>query len=266
MNPMVFALFQKLIYERSGIALGDNKVALLNARTGKRMRSLGIDSPLAYYRHIMADTTGIELTCLLDSISTNVTGFFREPRHFDLLGTLFSDWQRKDQKRFRMWSAACSTGEEPYSMAMVLAENCMRPDLDVRILATDINTRVLEACRLGIYPKGEVEALPDTRRRFFRRHAADPRHAYAVSDELRNMILFKHLNLMQQPFPMPGPLDVIFCRNVMIYFNESTRRALVTELGRLLKPGGYLFVGHAESMAGQRRQFTSVQPSVYKKA
>lgn len=267
MNAQVFALFRTLIYKRSGIALGDNKVALLTARIGKRMRILGLDSPLSYYRHIMADSSETELTHLLDAISTNVTCFFRESQHFDLLGEFFSQWQQENQTRFRMWSAACSTGEEPYSMAMALAECRARANLDVRILATDINTKVLGTCRHGVYPAKEVQALSPTRqRRFFRQHGTHAPGDYAVSQELRDMILFKRLNLTHLPFPMRGPLDVIFCRNVMIYFDDATCRSLVAEMARLLKPGGYLFVGHAESMARSGGGgFKPVHPAVYQK-
>jgi len=267
MNAQVFSLFRTLIYNRSGIALGDNKVALLTARIGKRMRALSLDSPMAYYRRIVADPSGVELTHLLDAISTNVTGFFREPEHFKLLGELFSQWQQRDQTRFRLWSAACSTGEEPYSMAMVLCERRTRPNLNVRILATDINTQVLEVSRRGVYRAKEVEALSDGRRqRFFRKHGSRDPNSYRVAAELHDMILFKQLNLTRQPFPMRGPLDAIFCRNVMIYFDDTVRRSLMAEMRRLLKPGGYLFVGHAESMAGRGGEgLTPVQPAVYRK-
>ncbi len=267
MKQEVFALFRDLIYQRSGIALNDSKVALLSARIGRRMRALEISDPLVYFRHIMADESEEELTCLLDAISTNVTHFFREPQHFELLGKLFEDWQRGGQKRFRMWSAACSTGEEPYSMAMTVVEKRVRDDLDIRILATDINTQVLDVSKNGIYSPKHVEALPKWRqKRFFRRSSySAEKYEYAINQELKDMIVFKRLNLMDQPFPMRGPLDVIFCRNVMIYFDIETRSLLVSELKRLLKPGGHLFVGHAESMTGRQVGFTAVQPSVYKK-
>jgi chemotaxis protein methyltransferase CheR len=266
MKPEVFELFRELIYERSGIALGDSKVALLTARIGRRMRGLQMNDPLVYFRRIMADTSGEELTCLLDAISTNVTGFFREPAHFELLGELFEKWQRNDQTHFRMWSAACSTGEEPYSMAMVLSERSLRPGIDLRILATDINTQVLNVAARGTYRARSVDALSQSRqRRFFHRCRTGGDYEYEISEELRKMTLFKRLNLMQQPFPMKGPLDVIFCRNVMIYFDAETRQSLVAEMERLLKPGGHLFVGHAESMTGRQGRFEPVQPAVYRK-
>lgn len=264
MDAKVFDRFRQIVYERSGISLGTNKEALVSARVGKRMRALGLADHRAYLEFLVHDAKGEEYTHLIDAISTNVTSFFRESAHFDFLGEVFAKWCAQGQRRFRFWSAASSTGEEPYTMAVTLLEAAGGArGLDVKILATDISTRVLEQCLAGRYEGKKLDTMaPALRQRYFTR-CPDAGDVYEVKPALRNLVVFRRLNLSRPPFPMRGPLDAVFCRNVMIYFDMQVRTGLVQEAYRLLKPGGYLFVGHAESLTGIMTGFKTVRPSVY---
>jgi chemotaxis protein methyltransferase CheR len=267
LDQKTFDGFKRLILEKSGICLGPQKESLVCARVGKRMRQLGMDRFEEYLAHVEGDDSGQELVQLLDVISTNVTSFFRESIHFDLLAQYLRAWSDQGQRRFRIWSAASSTGEEPYTIAMTLLETLGQVrGLDARILATDISTRVLEACKRGAYAAEKVEAVPAAlRARYFHRERNDPNNIHFVGDELKRLIAFSRLNLSAPPFPMKGPMDVVFCRNVMIYFDNQVRTALLKEVHRLLRPGGYLFIGHAETLAGLPVDFRSIRPAVYQK-
>ncbi len=267
MDRSTFNQFRKIVYEKSGIQLRDGKESLVCARVGKRMRALGMDDYRAYLRHVIKDQSGEEVVLLLDAISTNVTSFFREPEHFDILAEKLEEWLEAGQRRFRLWSAACSSGEEPYSMAMKLQEAIAGyENVNARILATDISTKVLEKCAAGMYRDDKVEPVPRTLRlKYFDHERNGEGSVYKAREALRRPILFKRLNLSSPPFPMRGPMDVIFCRNVMIYFDNDVRRRLLAEAYRLLRPGGYLMVGHAESLTGMMSPFKSVRPSIYVK-
>lgn len=267
MDRRIFNRFRKIVLECSGIRLGERKEALVSARVGKRMRELGITDHGAYLKCIDEDTTGQEKVKLLDAISTNVTSFFREARHFEFLSRALDEWLAQGDRRFRFWSAASSTGEEPYSMAMTILASLGGRFADVRILATDISTKVLEHCAKGVYEKNKIDLVPQAfRNRYFERHGRIGNVQYAVKPALRDMLVFKRLNLAEMPFVMKGPFDAIFCRNVMIYLDQDIRVRLLGELYRLLRPGGYLFVGHAESLTGLVSDFAAVEPAVYIKA
>ena len=264
-DETTFQEFAELIYEKAGIRLGSHKRALVSSRLAKRMRKLGIQEFSAYYQYINSDSTQNELVQLLDAISTNVTQFYREPRHFEILQELARQWESDGQQRFRIWCAAASSGEEPYTIAITLSE-ALQNTRDTKILATDISTQVLETARKGIYAKKRLQKVPaDLMRKYFSRVRGGEEESYQVNSAIREMIQFKRLNLSNPPFPMRGPLDVIFCRNVMIYFDNAVRKSLLDEMYRLLKPGGYLMVGHAESLSGMLSSFKSVEPSVYVK-
>lgn len=266
MERRTFEQFRALIYEKSGISLGSQKVALVSARVGKRMRALDISSYADYLEYVKADDSGNELVQLLDAISTNVTSFFREPRHFEFLSEVLARWQAEGQRRFRLWSAASSTGEEPYTIAITILESLQMHGLDVRILATDISTRVLEACLRGEYAPAKLDPVSgQLRERYFKREGGRTDGVYRVSDRLKSMVTFRRLNLSTPPYPMKGPMDVIFCRNVMIYFDDAIRQRLVSELYRLLKPGGYLMIGHSESLTSVQSKFRIVRPAIYQK-
>ena len=262
MDARTFDKFREIVYEKSGITLGPNKEALVSARVAKRMRALRIPDHERYLEFLLQDSGGEEFVHLIDAISTNVTSFFREANHFDFLRDTVAAWAAKGKRRFRIWCAASSTGEEPYSIAMILLETLR--GANVRILATDISTRVLDACREGTYSEERVQKVPaPLRKKYFYERRNGSGRTYEVKDLLKDIVVFKRLNLATPPFPMRGPLDIVFCRNVMIYFDNEVRRGLLGEIYRLLKPGGYLMVGHAESLTGMVSDFRSVCPSIY---
>jgi chemotaxis protein methyltransferase CheR len=268
MDAAVFAQFREIVYKSSGIALSEGKESLVSARVAKRMRSLGLASHEEYLKYLRNDKTQAELVQLLDVISTNVTSFFRESDHFDFLTQLVSGWLAGGQRRFRFWSAASSTGEEPYTLAMVINEALRGYEVDWKILATDISTRVLDACRQGVYRQASIKTIPERLvKQYFeaRKTGPDGEKEYAVKNELKSHISFQRLNLSTPPFPMNGPFDVVMCRNVMIYFDNHVRGNLLAEAYRLIKPGGFLMVGHAESLTGMMSRFKTVRPSIYSK-
>jgi chemotaxis protein methyltransferase CheR len=261
-----FEKFSALIYQRCGITLGQGKASLVSARIARRMRELNLDSEGAYYHAVLGDQTGKELAQLIDAVSTNFTGFFREPGHFETLGKLLAMWKKQGQRRFRIWCAAAATGEEPYTLAMTARETLDSGGLDVKILATDISSRVLQKCREGLYDGQRIATVSaDLRQKYFAPLSENGRDLYEVNESLRSILFFRKLNLSQPPFPMQGPFDVVFCRNVMIYFDNRVRARLLTEIYKLLKVGGYLMVGHAETLTGLNIPFRTVRPSVYVK-
>ncbi|HAR61839.1 MAG: chemotaxis protein CheR [Candidatus Margulisiibacteriota bacterium] len=266
MDRDTFNKFRKIIYDKSGITLGEGKESLVSARIAKRMRFLEIDDGKVYLQYIIDDNKGDEIIHLLDAISTNVTSFFREPTHFDYIETLIPKWIAQGKKSFRFWSSASSTGEEPYSLAITLLEMIKDPSIDIKILATDISTRVLDKCDEGIYNKEKVNVIRQPLvDRYFDCSKTNKETFYRVKKNVKDLVVFKRLNLSSPPFPMKGPFDVVFCRNVMIYFDNIVRTALIREIYRLLKPGGYLMIGHAESLIGLSTDFKLVLPSIYVK-
>jgi len=256
-----YEAIRSLVHRKAGIALGATKQALVQARLAKRLRVLDLSTYDEYLDYLAGDGSDEEIVQLLDAISTNFTSFFREEKHFELLGRIVRDACRTGTHRFRLWCAAASTGEEPYTLSMVVQES--GPSLtDLRILATDISTRVLHACHEGAYETKKLEGVPDALRR---RWWGQEGERMVASEPLRKPLTFARLNLAQVPYVMTGPFDVIFCRNVMIYFDADGRRKFVDEARRLLAPGGHLFVGSSESLAGIADGFSSVMPSVYRK-
>jgi chemotaxis protein methyltransferase CheR len=266
MDQRTFDQFRDIVYEKSGIAISSNKVALVTARVGKRMRELSIDKHRDYLRHVLDDASGEEMVHLLDCVSTNVTSFFRENDHFEFLFRSVGRWLDERKESLRVWSAASSTGEEPYSIAMTLLDVADSARVDMKILATDISTKVLETCMRGTYEAKRIEGVsPEYRNRFFVKSGSGDGARFTVTDDLKRMVSFSRLNLSQPPFPMRGPFDAIFCRNVMIYFDTAVRKRLIDECYRLLRTGGYLFIGHAETLTGIENEFKPVAPSVYLK-
>ncbi len=265
MEADTFRAFQELAYARAGIFLREGKAALVQARLARRLRELGLATEREYLARLRADD-GDEVVLFLDAISTNFTRFFREEDHFRALEALARAGRAAGRRRFRFWCAGCSSGEEPYTAAMVLdpiLEGC-----DWRILATDLSTRVLARAAAGVYGAEELEPVPAALRE---RHLAPVRGAapgdpprWAMSAALRERVVFRRLNLAARPYPMRGPLDAIFCRNVMIYFDRSMRAGLVGELERLLAPDGLLFIGHSETLNGLPTRLRPVRPSVYR--
>lgn len=265
MNAHTFQQFRTLVYEHSGIDLAPGKEALVKGRVSKRMRHLGMSDERSYLKFVMGDSSGDEMVQLLDAISTNTTHFFREDRHFHYLTERLLAW-RGAGRALRIWSAASSTGEEPYSIAMTCAEAIGLRELaqrDVRILATDISTRVLRIARVGVYRISDLSSVPPAlRQQYF--EPLDDEQAQVI-DDLQQVIAFRRLNLSKPPFPMRGPFDVIFIRNVMIYFDRAVRARLIAEAERLLRVGGVLMIGHAESLSGIPTRLAMVTPSIYEK-
>jgi chemotaxis protein methyltransferase CheR len=267
LNRTAFDEFRKLAYEKAGIALNGAKEPLVAARVGRRVRALGLNDELDYMEYLVADETGDELVLFLDAISTNFTSFFREPEHFDELASFVRAHLEKHQRRFRFWSAACSTGEEPYSMAMALSQVFEGSSVDWRILATDISTQVLAHAEAGVYGAEQLKTVPPGLRAtsFTRAPGTGKASAFQVNEELQRRISFRRFNLAAPPFPMPGPLDAVLCRNVMIYFDNRVRQGLISEIERLLRPGGLLLIGHTETLSGLETELTLLRPSVYQK-
>lgn len=264
LSPKMFKNFCELVYDKCGIRLGAKKEALVSARIGKRVRLLGLASYDDYYQLLKEAGEEGELIEMLNAISTNVTYFFREEAHFDFLAERFQAWQKAGQRSFRIWCAAASTGEEPYSIAMI-ADKYLADPMQCKILATDISTKVLKTAKNGRYEIRHLEKVPKAyANRYFKKFASeDGKVYYDVSPDLKKMITYARLNLSKPPFPMKGPFDVVFCRNVMIYFDNVVRAGLLNEVERLLRPGGYLVVGHAESLSGILCQLKNIKPSIY---
>ena len=266
MNQDAFEELRSIVYDQSGIRIQDGKETMVAARLAQRLRKLNLKDEEAYLSYLRGDLER-EIVELLDVISTNVTHFFRESDHFDYVAGFMKAWLDEGQERFRFWSAASSTGEEPYSLAMTIDELMSkhgRP-LDVRILATDISTRVLGLAENGVFASSKLDDVPQrVRSRYFESVEGSDGELRAKKC-LRDLILFKRVNLSKPPFPMKGPMDVIFCRNVMIYFDNPVRTRLTAEFHKLLRPGGYLIVGKSESLVNHKELFERGGPSIYRK-
>jgi chemotaxis protein methyltransferase CheR len=264
LDKTVFNILRKIVYDRAGIYLNENKEALVSSRVGKRLRALGIPDYKTYLQYLQKDRTGVELPQLLDAITTNVTSWFREPDHFEFLAESVQKWAGEDQNRFRIWSTASSSGEEPYSIGMVMLDKLKGFHHDTRILATDIDHSILERAKAGVYEAGKLGDIPQYyRNSYFKFHKNGKARCFKVNKPLRDLVTFAYINLSKPPFPMQGPFDVIFCRNVMIYLDNKVRTNLLRDISRLLRQGGYLMVGHSESLAGMLTDLKPVRPSIY---
>jgi chemotaxis protein methyltransferase CheR len=267
-SASVFNALRRLAYDEAGILLRENKQSLVSARIARRMRECGLKTEREYLEHLRGDGSGQELVHFLDAISTNFTSFFREPEHFDVLRAEVKRWVEQDRRELRLWCAAAATGEEPYSLAMTLSEALAGEPVAFRLLASDISVRALRTAAAGVYPESRFAQVPEALRRKYWRVSgtAGGEPAWRAADELRSRILFKRVNLATPPFPLRGELDAVFCRNVMIYFDTSVRQRLVSEMERLLRPGGLLVVAHSETLNGIRSGLKAVLPSVYRKS
>ena len=264
-----FNFLRSFVYEHCGISLGDHKRQLVQGRLVRRLRALKLRDFGAYCELLRRDPHG-ELGELASAISTNVTAFFRESHHFDLLtNELLPRWiaEKKNGGRLRIWSAGCATGEEPYTLAMVLAEALEKhgSHVDAKILATDLSPQALETARKGVYPIDRLEGVStERRRRWFLRGEGEYDQYACVHPRLRELVSILPLNLLHD-WPMQGPFDAIFCRNVVIYFDKPTKQRLFQRYAGLLAEGGYLFLGHSESMYGLNDNFDLIGRTVYRK-
>lgn len=268
-----YELFRRLVYAKSGINLGEGKMQLVRARLGKKIREGNFKSFRSYYRHVESDPSGESLCELLDAISTNTTHLFREIRHFNLLRTIVTEWVedrawRSRNSTLRIWSAACSSGEEPHSIAMVVHDVLSRHHgIDFKLLATDLSTRMLSRARIGLYDIHRVGTVPaELRNKYFHKVVEDGQSMLQIIPELRKHITFSHFNLMTPTFPFKQGFHVVFCRNVMIYFDRPTQEGLIGRIATHMLPGGYLMIGHSESLNGIKHPLAYVEPTVYRKA
>lgn len=261
-----FRAVSDLMYQVSGVNLTAGKEGLVQSRLATRLRALQLNSVSAYLEHVERDRSRAELTMLIDLLTTNKTSFFREIEHFEYLRREVLPQLNTRGGAARFWSAGCSSGEEPYSLAMLLTEELRPPTLAAsRILATDLSTRVLARAELGEYDATTVEAAGRARlQRHFAPVAGAVTRRFRVRDAVRGMVRVAQLNLIG-PWPMKGPFDVIMCRNVMIYFDAVTQERLINRFWELLAPGGSLLVGHSESLSSLSHNFSYVQPATYVK-
>ncbi|MEA2658349.1 MAG: chemotaxis protein methyltransferase CheR [Candidatus Binatota bacterium] len=269
-----FLLFQKLIYRAAGIYLSDAKKALVEGRLSRRVRELGMSSFSAYYEYLSSEKSGAEVGEMLDRISTNETHFFREPRQFAFLDQqVFPEWQAQAtrvsrSKRIRVWSAGCSTGEEPYSIAMILLDHFPpRTGWQIEILATDLSQRALRAARTAVWPIGKAKQIPPKYlKQFMLRGTGAQAGNMKAGTELTALVRFEQLNLNDSVPPWLEHFDLIFCRNVLIYFDARSRARVIHRLVDTLMPDGYLLVGHAESLTGMTNHLQYAMPTVYRRA
>jgi chemotaxis protein methyltransferase CheR len=252
-----------LAYRTCGIDLKNGKQELVQARLGKKIRQGKFESFKQYYNHVVADKTGEELISLLDALTTNFTSFLREATHFDFLRKTIVP---SIKGPIRIWSAACSTGEEPYTIAFSLLEELgMGAAGRVHILASDISSRALAAAEKGVYEAERFKEFPQGwQSKYLLRGSGHWNGWFRVKPPIRSLVEFRRLNLME-PFPTAEPFHVIFCRNVMIYFNKKTQEQLVNRFAACLKPGGYLLIGHSESLTGLEQPYQYIKPAVYRK-
>jgi chemotaxis protein methyltransferase CheR len=271
-----FNALRTLVKEHTGIHLSDQKRELVYGRISRRLRALNLES-FREYRELLSESAGgKELVEFCNAITTNLTSFFRESHHFEyvrdhILAPLLADG--RGTRRLRIWCAGCSSGEEPYSLAMTIREFLSEHQndkadaarWDIKILATDLDSEVLARGQKGLYGADRVRDMSSARRqRFFREttHLGQP--AFQVTAELQSLITFKQLNLMN-PFPMKGPLDAIFCRNVVIYFDKDTQRDLFGRMARLQQPGSVLFLGHSESLFKVSTDYSLIGKTIYRR-
>lgn len=268
-----FARLSRLIHDQCGIKMPPHKKNMLEARLRKRLRGLGLTTYGQYCDYLFGPGSGEgELVNLIDVVTTNKTDFFREAKHFDFLTEvalprLLTTYGVGLQRPLRVWSAGCSTGEEPYTLAMVLSEFALaHPGFDFSILATDISTRVLEKARLAIYREERVEPVPEALKKKYLLRSRDPEKSQVrVVPELRAKVQFRRLNFMEENFGLREPVDIIFFRNVMIYFDRNQQTALLQRFCGCLPPGRYLFTGHSESLHGMGLPVVQVAPAAYRK-
>ncbi len=267
MDATAFKNICEIVYDHSGIRISDQKKSMVAGRVAKRLKSLKLEDEIAYVEYLKKDIER-EISDLMNAISTNVTHFFRGEDHFEFMGKVLRGWFSEGQKRLRIWSCASSTGEEPYSISMTLQEalEASPGKIDAKILATDISTDALAHAQRGVYPESLIQSIPPAlQKKYLNEEYSEDSVNYRICDSIQEHIAFRVLNLSQVPFPLKGPLDLVFCRNVMFYFDEPIKRRLLEEIHRLLRPDGFLFIGHSENLSSFTDLFTRTAVSVYKK-
>jgi chemotaxis protein methyltransferase CheR len=267
MTDAVFQRLAALIQTYSGIQITPQKRTMVEARLHRRMRALGIVQAEDYCHRLEVD--GAEVVQFINDITTNKTDFFREPVHFEFLAEhILPMIARGGRRTIKIWSAASSIGAGAYTCAMVMEDSCRRFRMDYSILATDICTDVLEAGIKGRFPISMLDPIPEPQRKRYVMMPRDPqRNEFRIAPELRAKVTFQHLNLMDQAYPVARDFDVIFCRNILIYFDQATQAQVLTKLCRHLREGGYLILGHSETLRGHRLPLRAVgHSSIYQRA
>ena len=274
MTQAEFSRFSEFIIGQCGIKMPPSKKIMLEARLQKRLRTLGISNFREYYDHVLGEGGRDELVHMLDAVTTNKTDFFREPVHFHYLAqTILPEFiegreqSKGSNKPFVVWSAGCSTGEEPYTLAMVLSDFAgLHPSFRFSILATDISTKVLDRAREAVYDADRVAAVPLPMKQKYLLRSKDPgKGVVRIGPAVRSIVQFKRLNLMEEAFSFSEPVDVIFCRNVIIYFDRKTQEQLISRFCKVLKTNGHLFLGHSESIHGFTLPLRRLTSTVYRK-
>lgn len=267
-----FQLIQRLVKEQTGIALTEHKRSLVTSRLGKRLRALNLKSFRSYYEYLSGDSGAEEREQFVNAMTTNKTDFYRERVHFDflereLIPGLKTRAAQTGERRIRIWSAGCSTGEESYTIALTVCEALGRLlTWDVRILASDIDTHVLAQAEAGLYTEDRVAEIPPALlHRHFLRGTGDQAGLVKVGREIRSLVTFRRINLLEEPWPIHASFDVIFCRNVIIYFDKPTQRRLMHRFADYLKDDGFLFLGHSESLYGVCDRFAFLHNTIYRK-
>jgi len=270
MSSREFARLSGFIYEQCGIKMPEAKKTMLEGRLQKRLRTLGMKSFEEYGSYLFSpEGTRQEVVQMIDLVTTNKTDFFREPEHFDYLTErVLPEWcQKYGGRRLMVWSAGCSTGQEPYTLAMVLSEFAARqPGFDYKILATDISTRVLEKAKNAIYAEELLSPVPQPLKKKYLLRSKDRSSGLVrIVPELREKVSFRRLNFLEGDFGLREPLDIIFCRNVIIYFDRQTQERLLQRFYGHMRPGAHIFMGHSETLSGLDVPLASVYPTVYRK-
>lgn len=261
-----FFRLRNFIYDECGINLTEVKRTMLEGRLTRRLRLLGLPSFREYCTYLTSpEGRQSELTPMIDAVTTNKTDFFREANHFDYLKDHALPTLLEGRRRLTCWSAGCSTGEEPYTLAIVLAEAGAGTSFHASVLATDISTRVLEHAVKAIYESERIAPVPAALKgKYFLRSKDHSRPLVRVVPAIRSFVTFRYLNFMEE-FALDEPVEVIFCRNVLIYFDRATQEKVLTKFARSLVPGGYLFVGHSETLFGMDVPFTPCAPTIYRR-
>ena len=265
LSDFEFEFFRKLIFDLAGISLSLDKKQLVHTRIRSYAQKNGFSSFRDYIKHLKKDEIeNSEIQNFINSLTTNKTDFFRESEHFNVLRDFISDWKKKNKESFNLWCAASSTGEEPYSLSIVLNE--LFKDQDYKILATDIDTKVLSIAQNGVYEVSKLKDIP------LHYHSSailkgrdDVRGWFKIKDEIRNRIIFKKLNLIDFDGQIDEKFDVVFLRNVLIYFNRDSIETVVNNLYKHVKPNGLLIIGFSETLSGLATNWKFISPSVYQK-
>lgn len=268
LKPEEFALFRRYIYDKVGIALSEQKSTLVKGRLNKRLNQLGLHSFRAYYDYLIVEESGEELALFINAISTNVTSFFREGAQWKWLETYLPALiASKREKKIRIWSAGCSSGEEPYTILMFLQHHLSDfEQWDIKILATDISAKVLSKAIVGKYDAKQVESLSkEILHRAFDKVKTQEGLTYQIAPHLRQKVLFRLYNLVTDPFFFKNKFDMVFCRNVMIYFDDTTRHELIGRFTTVLPKGAPLFLGSSESLTTHRETLKLLGSSIYQR-